>query len=31
MIQPDEKTAQETEAVWESIWASLSYEILLNI
>lgn len=31
MIQPDKKTAQETGAVWESIWASLSYEILLNI
>lgn len=31
MIEPDEKTAAETNAVWESIWASLSYEILLNI
>ena len=31
MIQPNEKTVSETEAVWESIWASLSYEILLNI
>ena len=31
MILPDKKTSSETEAVWESIWASLSYEILLNI
>jgi len=31
MIQPDDKTVQETGAVWESVWASLSYEILLNI
>jgi len=31
MLRPDVKTAKETEAVWESIWASLNYEILLNI
>ena len=31
MIQPNKKTMQETGAVWESVWASLSYEILLNI
>lgn len=31
MTQPDDKTTKETGAVWESVWASLSYEILLNI
>ncbi len=31
MIQPNEKTERKTKAVWESFWASLSFEILLNI
>ncbi len=30
MIEPDAKTALRTEAVWESIWGSLTYEILLK-
>lgn len=30
MIQPSIKVMQETEAVWESIWASLTYEVLLE-
>jgi len=30
MIQPDAKVGMETEAVWESIWGSLTYEILLG-
>ena len=31
MIRPDAKIAEKTEAVWESIWGSLTYEILLKI
>lgn len=30
MIEPDVETAKSTGAVWESIWGSLTYEILLN-
>lgn len=30
MIQPDAKTSAQTGAVWESIWGSLTYEILLK-
>lgn len=28
MIEPDASTVRQTKAVWESIWGSLSYEIL---
>ena len=31
MIQPNAKTTKETGAVWESIWGSLTYEVLLKI
>lgn len=31
MIEPNEATALQTSAVWESIWGSLTYEILPNI
>ena len=30
MIQPNEETAQQTGAVWESLWASTTYEIVIN-
>ncbi len=31
MIQPDAKITEQTDAVWESIWGSLTYEILLKV
>jgi len=30
MVVPDEETMQSTKAVWETIWGSLTYEILDN-
>lgn len=31
LIQPDEQTIKKTGAVWESVWGSLTYEILTEI
>ena len=30
MIEPNEDTTQQTGAVWESLWASATYEIVIN-
>ena len=30
MIEPNDETAQQTGAVWESLWASATYEIVIN-